>query len=261
MDELMPFSFLMVLQRNPSLRLNTLALIDCHHRARSGTVFAVAFDSLRILLPCCAWKDSNFSISWWLRIQFSQLYRSTGNTQVSHKSEGWAALKKACAPKNKKKCCTCFLTVLIHNHITDHITGQPGAKYLDGALDRDFVYPCPKLIQGTGISGCSKYLTFFHIQLQTIGTGIAMDHLNEGIEVVLAVRDCSDVICMCTSTGRQPIDKQPCFAFLHLSQEGTKENRRGDRTEPWQTPLSIVKGSDRWPFERTLAVGFVYHDS
>ena len=62
----------------------------------------------------------------------------------------------------------------------------------------------------------------FHIQFQTIGAGIAVDHLNEGIEVVTAVCDFSDVICMCTSTDRQPIDEQPCFAFLHLSQEGVK---------------------------------------
>ena len=52
----------------------------------SGVIFAVVFDSLSIRLPSWDWKDSNFSTSWLFRIQFSHPKRSTGNTQVSHKS-------------------------------------------------------------------------------------------------------------------------------------------------------------------------------
>ena len=81
----------------------------------------------------------------------------------------------------------------MHSHT---VSGHPGAKYFDGTFDRDFVFLCPELIQWTGISGWNKYLTFLHIQLQTIQASIGIDLLSsEGIKVVPAVCDCSDIIC------------------------------------------------------------------
>ena len=83
--ELRLFSFLC---RNSSLQHATHAFLDgLLYKVRSGTVLiGCHFWQLRILLLGRAWKYPSFSISWWLRTQFSQPYIGVymGNVHFSH---------------------------------------------------------------------------------------------------------------------------------------------------------------------------------